>query len=111
MKVLRSRSIGWKASKGKTRSYSEAGNKKYVERASATLTDINRNLLNLLRLHQTHSHAQQLEARAFAQSELERVERHFFSQTGKLCPFFRVTAFCASLSHSTTAARPDRFLG
>lgn len=32
LKVLRSRSIGWAASAGKTRSYSDAGNKRYVER-------------------------------------------------------------------------------
>ena len=32
LKVLRSRSIGWAASAGRTRSYSDAGNKRYVER-------------------------------------------------------------------------------
>ena len=32
LKVLRSRSIGWSATTGKTRSYSEASNRRYVER-------------------------------------------------------------------------------
>src|ERR1039458_8264264 len=43
-------------------------------------------------------HAQQLAGRAFAQPELDRDERHFFSQTGKLHPFFLLTAFRASRS-------------
>src|ERR1039458_2737928 len=41
-------------------------------------------------------HTQQLAGRAFAHPELDRDERHFFSQTGKLQPFFRMTAFSAS---------------
>ena len=32
LKVLRSRSIGWQPGKGKVRTYSDAGNKRYVER-------------------------------------------------------------------------------
>ena len=40
-------------------------------------------------------HTTQLAGRTFAQQELDREERHFFSQTGKLQPFFCMTAFNA----------------
>ena len=53
-------------------------------------------------------HLQQLADRALAQPELGRDERHVSSKTGKLQPFFRITAFSASpcrLSSATSNLR------
>src|SRR5579863_150959 len=48
-------------------------------------------------------HAEQLADPAFAQMESSRYERNVFSQTGKLQPFFRMTAFTSSLSRLISA--------